>query len=109
GLLGSARERFELLALELQEEKLRFIQLFVWVSAAIFSAMLAITFASIAIVYAFWETSRMAVLVGFAVLYGGAFAALLLQCRKILRRQPRPFEGTLAELQQDRACIRPEN
>ncbi len=108
-LLGSARERLELLTLELQEEKYRAIQLFIWISAAIFSAILAITFVSLTIIYLFWEAARLAVLGGFAALYAAAFVGILLYCRKLISRQPKPFEGTLAELQQDRACIRPQS
>lgn len=108
-LLSSAHERIELLALELHEEKFRVIQLFIWISIAIFSAILAITFASLAVVYLFWESARLAVLTGFAVLYAIVFASIVVYCRKVIARQPKPFEGTLAELQNDRACIRPRN
>lgn len=108
-LLSSAHERLELLALELHEEKFRAIQLFIWISIAIFSAILAITFASLAVVYLFWESARLAVLTGFAVLYAIVFASIVVYCRKVIARQPKPFEGTLAELQNDRACIRPRN
>lgn len=109
GLLASTHERLELFALELHEEKFRAIQLFVWISVAIFSAILAITFTSLAIVYLFWESARLAVLGGFALLYAGSFVGILVYCRRMIARQPRPFEGTIAELQSDRACIRPEN
>jgi uncharacterized membrane protein YqjE len=109
GLLGSAQERLELLAIELHEEKFRAIQLFVWISAAIFSAILAITFVSLAVVFLFWETARLGVLAGFAVFYTAGFFVILAYVRKFIRQQPRPFQGTLAELQQDRACIRPQN
>lgn len=108
GLLGSAHGRLELFAIELHEEKFRLIQLFIWISAAIFSAILAITFASLTIVYLFWESARLAVLGGFTVLYGGGFVAVLVYCRKFIARQPKPFESSIAELQEDRACIRPE-
>lgn len=109
GLLDSARERLELFALELHEEKFRAIQLIIWISIAAFSAILAVTFASLAIVYLFWESARLAVLGGFAVLYGAAFVWIVFYCRRLIARQPKPFEGTIAELQQDRACIRPRN
>ena len=108
-LLESARDRLELFTIELHEEKFRVIQLFIWISAAIFSAVLAITFASLTIVYLFWESARLAVLGGFTVLYGGGFVAIIVYCRRFIARQPRPFQATLAELQQDRECIRPEN
>jgi uncharacterized membrane protein YqjE len=109
GLLGAARERLELLTIELHEEKFRLIQVFVWISAAVFSAMLAITFASLTIVVLFWDSARLVVLIGFTVLYGGAFALIVRYYRGFIARQPRPFQGTLAELSQDRSCIRPQS
>ena len=108
-LLESARDRIELFAIELHEEKFRVIQLFIWISAAIFSAILAITFASLTIVYLFWETARIAVLGGFAVAYTAIFVAVLIYCRKFIAQQPRPFGATIMELKSDRTCIRPEN
>jgi uncharacterized membrane protein YqjE len=109
GLLETARDRIELFSIELHEEKFRVIQLFIWISAAVFSALLAITFASLAVVYLFWETARLAVLGGFAVFYGAVFVTVLVYCRKFIARQPRPFGATIAELQSDRTCIRPQN
>ena len=109
GLIETAHDRLELFALELHEEKFRVIQLFIWISAAVFSAILAITFASLTIVYLFWETARLAVLGGFTLFYGAIFVGVLGYCRKFIARQPRPFQSTLTELQQDRACIRPRN
>jgi uncharacterized membrane protein YqjE len=109
GLVGSAQERFELLSIELHEEKFRAIQLFVWVSAAIFSAILAITFVSLAVVYLFWAEARFVVLAAFALLYMGGFFVILSYVKKFISQQPKPFQGTLAELQQDRSCIQPRN
>ncbi|MEO6006284.1 MAG: phage holin family protein [Opitutus sp.] len=109
GLLDSARDRLELFSLELHEEKFRVIQLFIWISAAIFSAILAITFVSLTVVYLFWDSARLAVLGGFAVLYTGGCLGILLYCRKFIARQPRPFQSTIAELRQDSLCIRPQN
>jgi uncharacterized membrane protein YqjE len=109
GLIGSAHERLDLLSIELHEEKYRAIQLFVWISAAIFSAILAITFISLAIVYLFWDEARLAVLGGFALLYMAGFFGILSYLKKIISAQPKPFQGTLSELQRDRACIQPES
>jgi len=105
----SARERLELLGLELQEEKLRFIQTLVWIAVAVFTAMLAITFASITIVYLFWDSARLQALIGLTAFYGIAFGLVLKKCRDCVSRQPRPFDATLSELQNDSACIRPRN
>lgn len=108
-VLVSARERLELLGLELQEEKLRFIQALIWIAVAIFTAMLAITFASVTIVYLFWDSARLQVLIGLTAFYAIALGFVLRKCRDCLTRQPRPFDATLNELQNDSACIRPRN
>ncbi len=106
GLLGSVQERLELVSIELQEEKLRLIQTFIWISAAVFAGLLAVVFASLTLVYLFWESARLAVLGGLTVFYGGVLVAVVLGFRRYLARQPKPFAATLHELGEDRACIR---
>jgi uncharacterized membrane protein YqjE len=109
GLLASVQNRMELISVELQEEKFRLIRTFVWISAAIFLGMMAIMFASITLVYLFWESARLAVLGGLTVLFTGALVVILIALRRYLARQPHPFAATLHEIRQDRACIRTGN
>lgn len=109
GLIGSVHDRVELLSVELQEEKLRLVQIFIWISAIVVTGILAVIFASLALVFVFWDTARLAVIVGLAVLYGVALVGVVVAFRRYLARQPAPFSGTLAELKEDRACIQPEN
>lgn len=109
GLLGSVEDRLSLLAVELQEEKFRLIQIFIWISAAVFSGMLAVTFASLTIVYLFWETARLWVLVGLTAIYIAALVTTIVGFRRFIARQPKPFAATLSELKEDREAIRGEN
>jgi uncharacterized membrane protein YqjE len=109
GLLESAHDRLELLTVELHEEKYRLIQIFIWISAIVFFAMLATVFASMVLVVVFWETSRVAVVCSLAGAYVIATVAAVIGFRRTLKRQPRPFEGSLRELREDRECIRTEN
>lgn len=109
GVLGGVQERLELFTVELQEEKFRLIQTFVRISAAVFAAMLAITFGSLALVYLCWETARFAVLGGLALFYSAVLVVILITLRRYLARQPKPFAATLHELHEDRACIRSGN
>ena len=109
GLLASVQSRLELFTVELQEEKFRLIQTFLWISAAVFTAMLAITFASLTLVYLFWETARLTVLGGLTVLYAGTLITIIVAFRRFLVRQPSPFAATLHEIGEDRACIRTGN
>ena len=106
GLLGGIRDRVALASLELEEEKHRLIRIFFWFTAVVFTGVMAIAFASIALVYFFWESARLAVLCGLALAYTGAFAAICVAFRRYLAAQPRSFESTLRELDRDRACFR---
>jgi uncharacterized membrane protein YqjE len=109
GLLGTVQDRLELFSVELQEEKFRLIQLFVWISAAVFAAVMTITFASLALVYCLWETARLAALGGLAVFYAAALTAIVVALRRFIVRQPAPFAATRQELGEDIACIQKTN
>eukprot|EP01031_Cornospumella_fuschlensis_P006542 gene6542-biopygen5469 len=106
GLFASVQDRLELFSVELQEEKFRLIQIFIWISSAIFAGMMAITFASLTLVYFFWASARLAVLTGLTLAYAGFFVAIVVALRRYLARQPRPFAASLEEIKSDRACIR---
>ena len=108
-LLGIVHDRLELVSLELREEKLRLIQIFIWISAAIFTGMMAVTFASITIVYLLWESARLAALGGLTLLYTGAAVTIVVCFRRYVSRQPKPFAASLGEMKVDRTCIRTEN
>lgn len=108
-IFRSAHGRVQLLAVELHEEKFRLIQTIVWISAAAFAGIMAITFASLAVVYLFWETARLAVLIAFTLVYAIAFLVIVARFRAFVARMPRPFEDTVAELEQDAQCIRPRS
>jgi len=108
-LLATVQDRIELVSVELQEEKLRLIKVFIWISAAIFSSVLALMFASITIVYLFWESARLAALIGLTTLYTGATVVIIVAFRSYIARQPKPFAATIAEIKNDRACIQTEN
>jgi uncharacterized membrane protein YqjE len=109
GLLGSAHDRLELLTIELHEEKYRLVQIFIWISAIVFLAALALVFVSFALVVLLWESARLTVVGALAVAYVGGLIATVMGFRSYLKRQPKPFAGTLAELKNDRECIRSEN
>ncbi len=107
-LIGTLHDRVELLALDLHEEKFRLIRIFIWICAAVFTGMLAILFASLTLVYLFWDGARLAALGGFTLLYTGAFIAIVIAFRRHLAGQAKPFAASLRELDTDRTCIRTE-
>ena len=109
GVLGSLHDRIQLLAVELHEEKHRLIQIFIWISAIVFLAILATIFASLAIVVWYWDTARIQVVSLLAAAYTIGLIAVVVGFRRYLKRQQRPFSATLNELKQDRQCIRAGN
>jgi uncharacterized membrane protein YqjE len=109
GLIGSAHDRLELLAVELHEEKYRLIQIFIWISGIVFLAMLAMVFVSMAVLVLLWDKARIAVVCSLAGGYLIGLGAAVLGFRRYLKRQPKPFAATLSELRDDRECIRAES
>jgi uncharacterized membrane protein YqjE len=107
-LAGSVRDRIALLSLEVEEERDRLLLAFAWISAAMIAGSLALLLASITVVYLFWDTARLAVLIGLTVLYSGVAVAVIVGLRRHLARQPRPFAASLAELEADQTCLREE-
>lgn len=104
-LVGTLHDRVELFSLELEEERARLIRTMVWISIALFLGMMTAVLLSLTLVHLFWESARIYVLVGLTLLYGGGLAVAIVSVRRSLARQPRPFAGTLAELEEDQACI----
>ena len=109
GLVGSVHDRLELLGVELQEEKLRLIQILMWVGAVVILALMVAVFASVAVLVVFWDTARVAAALTLAGLYAAGLVGVILAFKKYLARQPKPFAGTLAELREDRTCIRDQS
>jgi uncharacterized membrane protein YqjE len=109
GLLGALAERLELFSLEVQEEKLRLIQLILVASAGVFAGTMALVFVSLTVVYLFWDSARIAALAGLAGFYTLGFLAVIVVFRRFVTAQSRPFAALQRELAKDRACIRPES
>jgi uncharacterized membrane protein YqjE len=107
GLAASLQDRLELLSLEMQEEKFRLIQTFIWISAAVFTGIMTLAFASLTLVYFCPANARLAALGGLTLFYAAGLVAIIVTFRRYLARQPKPFAATLHELGEDRACIRP--
>lgn len=106
-LLEILQTRVEIVATEFEEERERLRQLVVYGFLSLFFISLGLVLLTLFVVMAFWETHRLYVLGGFAVLYLalGWGAAGLLRSRHGSR--PRLFAATLAELRKDREQVTP--
>ena|SRR6266487_5372503 len=107
--LALVQNRLELFALELKEEKCRFIEILVWTSAAVLLGVMAVTMVTFTVVFLFWESARVYVLVGFCLFYVISAIAAFAGLRRRLKNQPLPFAESLNEIKKDRECLPPRN
>jgi len=107
-LVSIVSTRLELLAIELQEERLRLTQMFLFTLSALFCFGMGVLLLTIFIVVLFWDEHRLAVLGGLCVLFFvlGALAAVL--SRNKAQSKPKLFSVSLAELAKDREQLEPE-
>jgi uncharacterized membrane protein YqjE len=103
--LGLAQGRLELLSVELQQEKHRFVELLVWTFLAVALGLVAVIVVSFTIVVLFWESARVPVLVVLGALYIAATIWAISRLRRLLRSGRRPLHDTIEEFKKDRACL----
>jgi len=105
-LLGA---RVELIAIELKEGAERRKQMVVLAMvAAIFLALSLLLLAFGVVVY-FWESQRMAAILGVTLLYAGVGAWAYLRFQEVARNSPPPFSATLGEFEKDLDFLRGRN
>ena len=104
-LLSSGRTRLELLSNEIEEGKLRAIQLGMLAGGALFCFAMGIVLVVALLVALFWE-QRLAVLGMFSAAFltlGGFF---LMRLKQASHRPDKIFSATLAELEEDLRQLR---
>jgi uncharacterized membrane protein YqjE len=104
-LLGAAQTRLEILATEIEEERLRLEQqLLLALSAAVCAGMALLLAVAFVVIY-FWDTHRLLAvgLLGLAFLAVATALAWILRAR--LKTRPKPFAVTRGELDKDRAML----
>jgi uncharacterized membrane protein YqjE len=106
-LLVLLRTRVELFAVEMQEAKLRTVNLLVWLAVAIIVGAAGVLVAFGALALFLWQTSGYSGLIGMALAALGAAAATLWFVRRRIIHGPAPFAATVAELRKDAECLRP--
>jgi uncharacterized membrane protein YqjE len=104
-LLDAGRTRLELATVEFEEARARAAENLVLVLVAAAAFAFALLAVSMLIVVLFWDTYRIAALVGMALVYLliGVFALWRLSEHK--KADPPAFAATLAELERDRAFL----
>jgi len=104
-LVGLARTRLELAAVEYTEERARVSQQLALLLAGIGCVLFALFFAAAAVVVYFWDTNRFIAILGVVAFFAVAGAVLLWRRAEIGHTAPIPFVATVAELDKDRAAL----
>ncbi|TSA12376.1 MAG: phage holin family protein [Betaproteobacteria bacterium] len=105
-LLGAAQTRLEILATEIEEERLRLEQLLLIALAAAFCLAFGVALAIALAVLYFWDTHRLFTVGLLAAAFLGAGVALGWVLRAKVTSRPKPFAVTRGELAKDGALLR---
>jgi uncharacterized membrane protein YqjE len=106
-LLDIVHTRVAIVSTEYEEERERIRELVVFGLGAMFFVSLGVVLFTLFVVMLFWETYRLYVMGGFAVLYLGLGVVAGIALRHRLKSRPRLFATTLAELSKDRDQVTP--
>jgi uncharacterized membrane protein YqjE len=104
-LVGLARTRLELVAVEYTEERGRVGQQLALLLGGICCVLFALFFSAAAVIVYFWDTHRFVAILGVVVFFAGAGALLLWRRAEIAQTAPIPFAASVAELDKDRAAL----
>ncbi len=103
------QNRLELLAVEVEEQKLRLVRVLVLAGAAVFLGNSALLAVSVTLVMLAGESARVPALISMSVVYVAAAIWAFLALRKELRSAPPPFKDTVSELKKDGEWLNPPN
>jgi uncharacterized membrane protein YqjE len=101
--------RIALFTIEMEEEKLRLLGMFLWMAVAVLASTLAVLLVTLTVVLLFPEAARVYVLAAFSLFYLTAAAAAFINLRNRLKDGPPPFQETLAQLRKDRSWLEEED
>jgi len=101
-LVAVVQTRLELLANEVQAEKLRLTQLLLLGISALFFLACAVLLLTVLVVVALWDTHRLLAIGGFAALYLGIGIGFALAVRGRVAAGTHLFAASLGELEKDR-------
>jgi len=108
-LLGLAQNRFELFAVEFQEQKLRALNIIVWLVLALALIVAGLLVGLGALALYLWRIAGFLGLTGLALVTLAAGAALLWRIHQRIRNGPTPFAQCIDEFRKDRECLRNRN
>lgn len=101
-LLAAVHTRLDIVATELEEDKVRLARIAVLAGVLGVSAALAVNLFAIFLAVLFWDSHRLLAIGGLVAVFAAAAAIAGVKLRSALAERPRLFSATLAELRKDR-------
>lgn len=101
-LLAMGQTRLELLALDVEEERLKFFSLLVWTFITMFCAAMTLVLAAILIVVIYWDSNRYSALAILIAVFLLVTIIALRAVYNLLKNKPKMFSASIAELTKDR-------
>jgi uncharacterized membrane protein YqjE len=105
--VGLMQGHLELIGIELQEEKSRTFQLFIFSGLSLFFGLLVMIGISAAILIGFWDSYRLAAIIGLCVVYGLGLIICVLRAIRLAEMASVPFQATVEELARNRERLLP--
>jgi len=96
------QNRLELLSTDIAEERARLGSILLLSLVALFCLGVGVLLLTLLVVVLFWDTHRLAALGGLTVLFLAAGGGVGWTALQRLRKKPRLFEASIAELAKDR-------
>lgn len=106
-LIALLQTRLELLATELEEERVRLVQVLLWGCIALAFLLLGVVMLTLFVVVLFWDTHRVLVSGLLALTFIAIGLAAVAVARSRARARSRLFSASLAELANDREQLTP--
>jgi uncharacterized membrane protein YqjE len=100
------RNRFEMFTVDLQEEKVRLLDLLIWLVVVAALGVAGIFLAVTALALWLWDALGYAGLLALAVTALAVASVMVGRMRRTLQTGPTPFAHTVAEFGKDCECLR---
>ena len=106
-LIALLQDRLELLVTELEEERLRLMQLLFWAAAALLFFAIGLLMLILLLVVLLWDSYRVVSIVMIAAVFLGLGIFTALRARDLAHARPRLLSTSLDQLSKDREQVTP--
>jgi uncharacterized membrane protein YqjE len=106
-LVAVFHTRFELLVTEIEEERVRLLELLLWAAAALFCLGVTVLLLVLLLIALFWDTHRIAAIATLAAVFLAAGVGIAAGVRDRMHARSRLFSASLDEIARDKDQLTP--